>query len=152
MLFTMVEPQQGHEVEYNRWYERDHFYGGVLTGAWSFAGDRFVATKAMKNLRYPAESPMTPDPNIGSYLAIYWVLAGKHDEWNRWSVDTVKMLHATGRMFAERTHIHTLLYNNEWSIQKENTNNWRLQLMVPIFTCQLNQKKRLILLIFQPRP
>ena len=29
MLFTMVDPEQGHEVEYNRWYERDHFYAGL---------------------------------------------------------------------------------------------------------------------------
>lgn len=118
MLFTMAEPHRGHEVEYNRWYERDHFYGGVLTGAWSFAGDRFVATRAMKDLRYPDTSIMTPDPMTGSYLGLYWVLDGKHDEWNRWSVDTVKMLHATGRMFPERTHIHTLLYHFGWSIQK----------------------------------
>ena len=26
MLFTMVEPTPGHEVEYNRWYERHSFY------------------------------------------------------------------------------------------------------------------------------
>ncbi len=118
ILFTMVEPTKGHEVEYNRWYEADHFYGGVLNGAYSFAGDRFVATKDLKELRYPAESVMTPDKATGSYLAIYWVLAGHHDEWNRWSVDTVTMLHATGRMFAERKHIHTLLYDYQWSIQK----------------------------------
>ena len=117
ILFTMVEPTKGHEVEYNRWYERDHYYGGVLTGAYSFAGDRFVATKDLKALRYPADSPMTPDPMTGSYLAIYWVLAGHHDDWNRWSVDTVKMLHASGRMFPERQHIHTVLYDNQWSIQ-----------------------------------
>ena len=117
ILFTMVEPTKGHEVEYNRWYERDHYYGGVLTGAYSFAGDRFVATKDLKALRYPADSPMTPDPMTGSYLAIYWVLAGHHDEWNRWSVDTVKMLHASGRMFPERQHIHTVLYDSQWSIQ-----------------------------------
>jgi len=24
MLFTMVDPEPGHEVDYNRWYERDH--------------------------------------------------------------------------------------------------------------------------------
>src|SRR6266576_1512154 len=24
ILFTLVEPHQGHEVAYNRWYERDH--------------------------------------------------------------------------------------------------------------------------------
>jgi len=121
LLFTMVEPHKGHEVEYNRWYERDHFYGGVLTGAWSFAGDRFVATRDLKKLRYPVESPMTPDPDTGSYLAIYWVLKGHHDEWNRWSVDTVHMLHRTGRMFAERTHIHTQLYDNQWSATRTPT-------------------------------
>jgi hypothetical protein len=117
ILFTMVEPQRGHEVEYNRWYERDHFYGGVMTGAWGFAGDRFVATRELKDLRYPAQSPMTPDPLTGSYLALYWVLAGHHDEWNRWSVDTVKELHASGRMFQERTHVHTVLYDFGWSVQ-----------------------------------
>ena len=89
LLFTMVEPNKGHEVEYNRWYERDHFYGGVLVGAYSFAGDRFVSTRDLKALRYPVDSPMTPDPMSGSYLAIYWVLKGHHDDWNRWSVDTV---------------------------------------------------------------
>lgn len=118
MLFTMVEPHKGHEVEYNRWYERDHFYGGCMIAAYNFAGDRFVATKPYKELRYPADSPMTPDPMTGSYLAIYWVLAGHHDEWNRWSVDQVKNLHATGRMFAERTHIHTVLYDTQWSAQR----------------------------------
>ena len=129
LLFTMVEPHKGHEVEYNRWYERDHFYGGVLVGAYSFAGDRFVATRDLKALRYPAESPMTPDPSTGSYLAVYWVLKGHHDEWNRWSVDTVKNLHATGRMFAERTHIHTQLYDNQWSLTRtENGTNIELAL------------------------
>ena len=117
ILFTMVEPTKGYEVEYNRWYERDHFYGGVLTGAYSFAGDRFVATRSLKDLRYPTNTPMTPDPLTGSYLALYWVLDGHHDDWNRWSVDTVKMLHARGRMFPERTHIHTVLYDNQWSLQ-----------------------------------
>ena len=121
LLFTMVEPHKGHEVEYNRWYERDHFYGGVLVGEYSFAGDRFVATRDLKKLRYPADSPMTPDPATGSYLAIYWVLKGHHDDWNRWSVDTVKNLHATGRMFPERTHIHTQLYDNQWSLTRTET-------------------------------
>ncbi len=77
-----------------------------------------MATKPYKELRYPAVSPMTPDPMTGSYLAIYWVLKGHHDEWNRWSVDQVKNLHATGRMFAERTHIHTVLYEKQWSAQR----------------------------------
>jgi len=32
MLFTLVEPHRGHEVAYNRWYERDHFYAGCMVG------------------------------------------------------------------------------------------------------------------------
>ena len=115
LLFTMVEPEKGHEVEYNRWYEHDHFYSGCMVGAWQFAGDRFVATRRLKELRYPAETDMTPDPLTGSYLAIYWVLDGKHDEWNRWAVDQVNWLHENGRMFEERTHVHTLLYEKRWA-------------------------------------
>ena len=118
LLYTMVEPRPGHEVEYNRWYERDHFYGGCMVGPNQFAGDRFVATRRLKELRYPAESVMTATQFGASYLALYWVLDGMHDEWNRWAVDTVKVLHATGRMFMERDHIHTALYRNSYTVQR----------------------------------
>ena len=129
LLFTMVEPHRGHEVEYNRWYEHDHFYSGCMVGADTFAGDRFVATRRLKALRYPASSPMTPDPSIGTYLAVYWVLRGCHDEWNRWSVDNVIQLHEQGRMFPHRDHIHTVLYDHEWSIQRgEHTTSIELAL------------------------
>ena len=120
MLFTMVEPHRGHEVEYNRWYERDHFYAGCMIGAYTFAGRRFVATRELKQLRQPAgPNPITPDPMAGSYLALYWILAGHHDDWNRWAVDQVKWLHGNGRMFPHRDHIHTLLYRYRWSAPRE---------------------------------
>lgn len=129
LLFTMVEPHRSHEVEYNRWYEHDHFYSGCMVGADTFAGDRFVATRRLKDLRYPAATPMTPDPSTGSYLAIYWVLKGRHDEWNRWSVDNVIQLHKQGRMFTNRDHIHTSLYEHAWSIQRgEHTTSIELAL------------------------
>ena len=110
LLFTMVEPHKGHEVAYNRWYERDHFYAGCMIGAWQFAGARYVATKDCKARRFPKDSPITPDPSIGSYLAVYWVLDGHHDDWNKWGVEQVNWLHANDRMFNERDHIHTALY------------------------------------------
>jgi len=120
MLFTLVEPHRGHEVEYNRWYERDHFYAGCMIGEWNFAGARFVATRPYKALRDPqGPSPITPDPSTGSFLAIYWILAGHHDEWNTWAVDQVNWLHANNRMFAERDHIHTLLYDLSFSEQRD---------------------------------
>ena len=51
-LITLVEPHRGHEVEYNRWYERDHFYAGCMIGAWTISGSRYVATAEHKALRW----------------------------------------------------------------------------------------------------
>ena len=81
-----MEPNQGHEVEYNRWYERDHFYAGCMIGPWLFAGKRWVATRAMKDLRFPVDADAVAAPiDRGSYLATYWVLEGKHDEHFAWA-------------------------------------------------------------------
>ena len=114
MLVTLVEPHRGHEVAYNRWYERDHFYAGCMIGPYQFAGKRWVATADLKSLRTPGTETITGAAGRGSYLALYWVLEGYHDTWNRWAVDQVKALHKAGRMFAERDHVHTLLYRYAW--------------------------------------
>ncbi len=117
LLYTLVEPHRGHEVDYNRWYERDHFYAGCQIGAFNFAGARFVATAPLKDLRYPTgEEALVADPQTGSYLGVYYVLDGHHDEWNRWAVDQVNVLHAAGRMFEHRDHVHTGLYRFEWEL------------------------------------
>jgi len=110
LLFTLVQPRPGHEVAFNRWYERDHFYAGCMIGAHQFAGSRYVATRDCKALRYGTDNPGDIDRTSGAYLAVYWVLDGAHDDWNRWGVDQVNNLHAGQRMFAERDHIHTGLY------------------------------------------
>jgi len=109
-LVTLVEPHRGHEVEYNRWYERDHYYSGCMIGAWTIAGTRFVATSDCKAKRYPADSSFAPDTSKGSYLALYWILAGKFGEWIQWGTDQVNWLHENDRMFPHRDHVHTLMY------------------------------------------
>ncbi len=119
ILFTMVEPNPGHEVEYNRWYERDHLYSGVMIGPYSLAAGRFVATRDLKALRYPKDSPITPDPMTGSYLAIYFILARHHDEWWRWGRRQVKVLIDADRMFEQRTHIHTQLYDYKGEVRRD---------------------------------
>ena len=124
MLYTLVEPHRGHQVAYNRWYERDHFYAGCQIGAYNFAGARFVATAAAEGAALPRPGRGRPgalvaDPQIGSYLGVYYVLDGHHDEWNRWAVDQVNVLHAAGRMFDERDHIHTGLYRFEWEHRRD---------------------------------
>jgi hypothetical protein len=119
MLLTLVEPRPGHEVAYNRWYERDHFYAGCMVGPYNFAGRRFVATADLKALRDPDPSEITGEPARGSYVSVYWVLDGYHDIWNRWAVRQVRALHAAGRMFEERDHVHTLLYRFMWSYRED---------------------------------
>ena len=118
MLLTVVEPRRGHEVAYNRWYERDHFYAGCMVGPYNFAGRRYVATADLKAMRDPDPSLITGTPARGSYVSAYWVLDGYHDIWNRWAVRQVRALHAAGRMFEEREHVHTLLYRFAWSFQR----------------------------------
>jgi hypothetical protein len=114
ILFTVVEPHAGHEVAYNRWYERDHFYSGCLIGPGILAGRRFVATRPYKDLRFPENSPVAPDKLTGSYLALYWIERGMQDEWGTWAAKQVHALHTAGRMFAERDHIHTKMYRYRW--------------------------------------
>ena len=109
-LVTIVEPHRGHEVAYNRWYERDHFYAGCMIGAWTISGARYVATRDLKALRYPANSPVIPDPASGSFMALYWVLAGRFGQWMQWGSEQVQWLHENDRMFPERDHVHTLMY------------------------------------------
>lgn len=119
MLFTLVEPHRGHEVAYNRWYERDHFYAGCMVGPWLFAGRRFVATRALKDLRFGADADLFGGVARGSYLAAYWILEGRHDDHVDWALRQVQWLHANGRMFAERDHVHTLLYRYEWTARAD---------------------------------
>ena len=110
MLFTMVDPEKGHEVDYNRWYERDHFYAGCMIGPWLFAGKRWVATKELKDLRFPrGDTPVASPVEKGSYLAIYWVLEGRHAEHFAWAADQVVELYSNNRGFMNRVHAHTVL-------------------------------------------
>lgn len=113
MLLTMVEPHKGYEKAYNRWYERDHFYAGCMVGPWLFAGSRWVATRPLKDLRWPADSPVAQPLDAGSYIAIYWVEQGHHHEhFDVWAVQQVRDLYAHGRGFSERTHVHTSMFNH----------------------------------------
>ncbi|GIR36156.1 MAG: hypothetical protein CM15mP49_15410 [Actinomycetota bacterium] len=106
MLYTLVDPNKGHEVAYNRWYERDHFYAGCLIGPWLFAGKRWVATRELKDIRFPEDSTVTSPVDKGSYLATYWVLEGKHDEHFKWAAEQVWELYANDRGFPNaNTHI-----------------------------------------------
>ena len=122
LLFSLVDPRRGHEREYNRWYERDHFYAGVLTGPGVLAGRRFVATRALKALRVPVPLPSDGplrDPSQGSYLVLYGIQAGEHERFSHWAVERRQALHRAGRMFAERDQVHTAFFRAEGGVARD---------------------------------
>ncbi len=114
MLFTLVDPVRGQEVAYNRWYESDHFYGGCMVGPWLFAGRRWVATRDLKDLRVPLDTPSADaiaDPvDSGSYLATYFIHGGHEAEHFDWANKQVFELYANDRGYEGRVHAHTALY------------------------------------------
>ncbi len=119
ILFTMTDPHRGWERAYNRWYERDHFYDGCMVGEHNFAGARWVAPRPYKDLRHLVPGEVAPDASTGSYLSLYWVLAGKREEWNRWAYRQFRWLHENDRMFPHRDHVHTLLYDHDHATYRE---------------------------------
>ncbi len=119
ILLSLVEPRRGFEVAFHRWYERDHFYAGCMIGPWLFAGRRWVATRDLKKLRSPAQTPVTDDVAKGSYLVTYWIHEGHHDEFVRWAVTRVHALRAAGRMFDEADQVHTSFYAYCWGVSRD---------------------------------
>jgi hypothetical protein len=106
-LITMVEPHEGHDRAYNRWYEDDHFYSGAMAMPWMFAGRRFVAPRHLQALRYPQDSRIAQPLTTGKYISCYWITAGRYDDHLRWSVATNQRLLPDGRIYLERTHVYT---------------------------------------------
>jgi hypothetical protein len=106
-LITMVEPHEGHEHAYNRWYEDDHFYSGAMAMPWMFAGRRWVAPTNLQALRYPDDSLIAQPLSAGKYISLYWITDGRYDDHLRWTVATNQRLLPDGRVYLDRTHVYT---------------------------------------------
>jgi len=119
VLVSLLEAVPGHEVALNRWYERDHFYAGCMLGPGFFAGRRFVATRSLKDLRFPTETPVIDDIAKGSFLALYWILEGHHQETLDWAVQQVNWLNANDRMLPERVQAHAGFYHLRWTSERD---------------------------------
>lgn len=113
-FLTLVEPHRGHDREYTRWYEDDHFHAGAMAFPWWFAGRRWIATRALRALR--DSSDLDTDLDRGWSLATYWISRGRLREQAAWLEGAVGRLLAEGRMFSERTHVMTGYYDHlgEW--------------------------------------
>lgn len=120
MLFTLVDPHRGHEAAYNRWYERDHQFGGCMVGAGWFSHRRWVATASDKANRFPRSNTAVANPaTAGSYLATYWVDAASLGPALAWSSQQVYELYGAGRGFEARTHAHTAIYLHQQDFYRD---------------------------------
>ncbi|MEV8310936.1 hypothetical protein AB0P36_27185 [Streptomyces flavidovirens] len=118
-LITMVEPHPGHEYAYNRWYEDDHYIAGAMAMPWMFAGRRWVATRDLQLLRYPAKSAVAQPVTAGCYLSTYWVTQGRYDEHMKWTVGINRRLNRDGRVYQDRTHVFTAFQDHEATVYRD---------------------------------
>jgi len=119
-MITMVEPTRDPDRlrEYNRWYEHDHAYSGVMVGPWAFSFGRFVATKDLKTLRIPDPSTVADPVTNGSFIGFYWYLADRVGEHFAWSFPQTQGLGEQGRMNGDRDHVSTSLYEFRGSVNR----------------------------------
>ncbi len=119
-LITMVEPHEGHDLEYNRWYEDDHFYSGAMHGPWTFAGRRFVATRALRDRRAVVERSAVQPPDAGCYISLYWTTRGHEEDNERWSyVAMAEALMPHGRGFVHRQHVYTAFHRYRFGLVRD---------------------------------
>ncbi|WP_241269163.1 hypothetical protein [Streptomyces chrestomyceticus] len=118
-LITMVEPHPGHEYTYNRWYEDDHYLAGAMAMPWIFAGRRWVATRDLQLLRYPARSAVARPVTAGCYLSTYWITEGRYDDHLRWTVAINRRLNADGRIHHDRTHVFTAFHDHQATVYRD---------------------------------
>ena len=116
VLVSLLDPEPGQAVEFNRWYERDHFYSGCLVGPHFFAGRRFVATRTLKDERMPEQTAVFRDVRDGSYLSLYWLLAGHETDAEGWSVERVHQLIEHGRMQPGPRPVHAGFYQHRFEV------------------------------------
>lgn len=118
-LITMVEPHPGHEYAYNRWYEDDHYIAGAMAMPWMYAGRRWVATRDLQLLRYPAGSTLAQPVTAGCYLSTYWITEGRYAEHMQWTVAINKRLNRDARVHQERTHVFTSFQDHETTVYRD---------------------------------
>jgi len=107
-IISLVEPHAGREFEYNRWYEDDHLIVSAMACPWVFAGKRWVATRALRSCRIAAAGVDATTLDLGCYLAAYWILDGRYEEFLEWARSLVaNRLIPVGRMSPPRSHVFT---------------------------------------------
>jgi hypothetical protein len=113
VVYTLVDVHDGHDAQFEEWYENDHFYAGGVLAPYVLSGRRWYASRALRESRFASPACPLPDPSAGTNLATYFVTAGGLKSFYEWINPQLVTLRAGGRMFADRTHVNTDGYRLE---------------------------------------
>jgi len=95
VVFALIRPTPGHELAFNHWYERDHYYTTGTAAPGVFSAARFV------------------QPKTGWHLALYLVLPGFDAARVAFATEQTTVAAAEDRLFTAREHLHTWTYEVE---------------------------------------
>jgi len=101
-IFNLSEPHSGCELAWNRWYERDHLIAGGTFAPWTMSSQRWIATRAHKDVRAPRENPIAQPCDHGSFLAALWIQKDRLTDQQAWVAEQMKRLAEHGRNFDEK--------------------------------------------------
>jgi hypothetical protein len=101
-IFSLMEPHPGHELAWNRYYERDHLVAAGSFAPWTMATQRWLATRAHKAVRQPRQNPIAEPPERGTFLAAMWIQKDRLADQQTWVAEQMKQLAEQGRNFEER--------------------------------------------------
>ncbi|MGM7775825.1 hypothetical protein ACSVHC_07335 [Arthrobacter sp. KNU-44] len=120
-LINLSEPWPGKEREYSRWYEDDHYFSGAMTAPWLFAGRRWIATRDLQKLRYPAAGGAVDPVTAGCFLGTYWIAPGRLGEYLQWTAGTGARLDADQRMYYDRDLVFTAFQDKAGTAYRDDT-------------------------------
>ena len=113
VVYTLVDVHDGHDLQFEKWYESDHFYAGGVLGPYVLSGRRWYASKMLRDTRYVSADCPLPDPYAGTNLGTYFLVTGGLAGFYDWINPQLMQLRSQGRMFADRTHVNTDGYRLE---------------------------------------
>lgn len=109
LMIAIAEPSPEGLERYHRWFEREHMYHAVLVGPGAFAAERFVATRALKALRFPEEGGVFRRADLGSFVALYYLARDQDEAHFAWSYSQSERLTEAGRTNRDRELVLTWL-------------------------------------------
>lgn len=105
---SLMEPDPGHELAFNQWYDDDHFYAGGMSVPWIFAGRRWVCPRDHQAARVATDDGVITPREAGRFLHLNFFSEGHVADVGSALGDVIAGLAREGRMHVDdipRRHV-----------------------------------------------